>query len=266
MNGILYGVGTGPGDPELMTLRAVRLIRENAVIACAGKDARASLAYRIALQAVPELADKTILSIDMPMTRDRDILIQSHRVGADLIESHLKVGKNVVFLTLGDPTIYSGFSYLQKLVTADGFPTETVSGVTSFCAAAASLNLPLVTGEESLCILPAAQDSVLGNLSAAEAPDAPAADGISCTPVGAEAPDAPAAESISCTPASADTLLLMKAGRAPGTLAERLRSAGYDVSMVENCGLAEEKLYREAESIPEHAGYFSLMIAKRTRG
>lgn len=248
MNGILYGVGTGPGDPELMTLRAVRLIRENHIIACAGKDARTSLAYRIALQAVPELADKTILSIDMPMTRDRDILIQSHRVGADLIESHLRAGKNVVFLTLGDPSIYSGFSYLQKLVTQDGFPTETVSGVTSFCAAAASLNLPLVTGEESLCILPAAKDSVLGNLSGAEAPDAPAADGISCTP------------------ASADTLLLMKAGRAPGALAEQLKNAGYDVSMVENCGLSEEKLYREAESIPEHAGYFSLMIAKRTRG
>ena len=230
MNGILYGVGTGPGDPELMTLRAVRLIRENHIIACAGKDARTSLACRIALQAVPELADKTILSIDMPMTRDRDILIQSHRVGADLIESHLKAGKNVIFLTLGDPSIYSGFSYLQKLVTQDGFPTETVSGVTSFCAAAASLNLPLVTGEESLCILPAAKDDV------------------------------------SCTPANADTLLLMKAGRAPGALAEQLKNAGYDVSMVENCGLSEEKLYREAESIPEHAGYFSLMIAKRTRG
>ncbi len=230
MNGILYGVGTGPGDPELMTLRAVRLIRENAVIACAGKDARASLAYRIALQAVPELADKTILSIDMPMIRDRDVLIQSHRDGADLIESHLKAGKNVVFLTLGDPSIYSGFSYLQKLVTQDGFPTETVSGVTSFCAAAASLNLPLVTGEESLCILPAAKDD------------------------------------LSCTAAGADTLLLMKAGRAPKALARRLESTGYEVSMVENCGLAEEKLYREAESIPEHAGYFSLMIAKRTRG
>ena len=183
------------------------------------------------------------------MIRDRDVLIQSHRDGADLIESHLKAGKNVVFLTLGDPSIYSGFSYLQKLVTQDGFPTETVSGVTSFCAAAASLNLPLVTGEESLCILPAAKDD------------------LSCTAAGAEASDAPAAaDDLSCTPANADTLLLMKAGRAPGALAERLRSAGYDVSMVENCGLAEEKLYREAESIPEHAGYFSLMIAKRTRG
>ena len=69
MSGILYGVGVGPGDPELMTLKAVRLIRENQVIALPGSDAKNTVAYKIAVQAVPELEDKTLLSVSMPMVR-----------------------------------------------------------------------------------------------------------------------------------------------------------------------------------------------------
>ena len=65
MDGIIYGVGVGPGDPELMTLKAVRLIKENDVIALPGKEPRETAAYKIALVAVPELADKTLISIDM---------------------------------------------------------------------------------------------------------------------------------------------------------------------------------------------------------
>ncbi|MBO6138142.1 MAG: precorrin-2 C(20)-methyltransferase, partial [Lachnospiraceae bacterium] len=68
MDGIIYGVGVGPGDPELMTLKAVRLIRENDIIALPGKEPRETAAYKIALGAVPELAEKTLLAIDMPMT------------------------------------------------------------------------------------------------------------------------------------------------------------------------------------------------------
>ena len=66
MRGILYGVGVGPGDPELMTLKAVRMIRENEVIAVPGADVKETVAYKIAVQAVPELADKELLPIYMP--------------------------------------------------------------------------------------------------------------------------------------------------------------------------------------------------------
>ena len=72
MRGILYGVGVGPGDPELMTLKAVRMIRENEVIAVPGADVRETVAYKIAVQAVPELADKELLPIYMPMTHDKE--------------------------------------------------------------------------------------------------------------------------------------------------------------------------------------------------
>ena len=70
MTGILYGVGVGPGDPELMTLKAVRLIRQNDVIAVPGKVPENTTAYRIAVQAVPELKEKKLLAVDFPMTRD----------------------------------------------------------------------------------------------------------------------------------------------------------------------------------------------------
>ena len=109
MRGILYGVGVGPGDPELMTLKAVRMIRENEVIAVPGAEAKETVAYQIAVQAVPELADKELLSIYMPMTHDAKELEENHRKGAKALEEVLDQGKDIVFLTLGDPTIYSTF-------------------------------------------------------------------------------------------------------------------------------------------------------------
>ena len=69
MKGTLYGVGVGPGDPELMTLKAVRMIRENEIIAVPGADVKDTVAYKIAVQAVPELADKELIPIYMPMTQ-----------------------------------------------------------------------------------------------------------------------------------------------------------------------------------------------------
>ena len=158
MSGIAYGVGVGPGDPELMTQKAIRLIRENDVIAVPGQDAKVSVAYRIAAAMVPELAQKELVPVPMPMTRDKERLRKAHVEGARLIESYLNQGKNVVYLTLGDPSIYGSFSYLQRLLLSDGYPVETVPGVPSFSAAAARLNLPLVEGDEPLHVAPGAHD------------------------------------------------------------------------------------------------------------
>lgn len=93
MRGIAYGVGIGPGDPELMTLKAVRLIRENDVIAVPGKDPEESVAYKIALSVVPELSDKELLPVYMPMIRDRVRIDQEHRKAARVLESYLDQGK-----------------------------------------------------------------------------------------------------------------------------------------------------------------------------
>ena len=228
MAGVLYGVGVGPGDPEYMTLKAVRLIRENEVIAVPGPVAEETVAYKIAVQAVPELADKELVPILMPMTHDRAVMEQNHDEAADTVEGYLKVGKNVVFLTLGDPTVYSTYMYVQKRIEERGYHTELVSGITSFCAAAARANTSLVEWSEQLHVLPAVHklDSEL---------------------------DLPG------------NYVLMKSGKKMGQVKEILRRSGRDVVMVENCGMDTEKVYHSVDEIPDDAGYYSLIIAKEAK-
>lgn len=225
MNGILYGVGVGPGDPELMTLKAVRLIQENEWIAVPGAEPKETVAYKIAVQAVPELADKQLLPIYMPMVMDREEMRRNHEKGAAIIEQHLKRGRNVIFLTLGDPTIYSTFSYVQHIVEEHGFETALVSAVTSFCAAAARLNISLSEWNEPLHVMPAVH-RLEGRL------------------------DQPG------------SYVLMKSGRQMKQVKEMLAESGRDVRMVENCGMPNETVYENVNDIPDDAGYYSLIIAK----
>lgn len=229
MSGILYGAGVGPGDPELMTLKAARLIRQNEVIACPGPAARETVAYQIAVQAVPELAQKTLLAVNMPMTHDRAEMDRNHDMAAEAVEAYLKEGQNVVFLTLGDPTIYSTYLYVQKRVAAHGYRTELVSGITSFCAAAARTNTPLVEWNEQLHIVPA----------------------VHKLDVHLEQPG---------------NYVLMKSGKKMNQVKEILARSGKDVIMVENCGMENEHVYRSVDEIPDDAGYYSLIIAKEPRG
>ena len=116
--GTLYGVGIGPGDPKLMTFRAAELIRDNEIIALPGEKAEETVAYQIAVQTVEELKQKTFLELPMPMTKDRELLEKSHEEAADRVEECLQKGQNVVFLTLGDPTVYSTYLYVHKDCTA----------------------------------------------------------------------------------------------------------------------------------------------------
>ncbi len=228
MTGILYGVGVGPGDPELMTLKAARLIRETEVIALPGTAAEETVAYQIAVQAVPELSKKTLVPVAMPMTHDKEEMRRNHDKAADLLEIYLVKEENVVFLTLGDPTIYSTYLYVQKRIADRGYETCLVSGITSFCAAAARTGTPLVEWNEQLHIIPAVHrlDHSL---------------------------DLPG------------NYVLMKSGKKMGQVKEILRKSQKEVVMVENCGMKEEHIYRNVDEIPDDAGYYSLIIAKEPR-
>ena len=160
--GRLYGVGVGPGDPELMTLKAVRLLRACDVIAIPQKDSERCLALRIALGAVPEAAQKPLLTLDMPMTRDREARARAYDAAVEALTAVLNEGKTVAFLTLGDPTIYSTYGYVHSRVVHTGYEAAFVPGVPSFCAAAAALGEPLCLDGEALHILPRIEEAEQG--------------------------------------------------------------------------------------------------------
>lgn len=225
MVGKLYGLGVGPGDPELLTLKALRRIKESEIIAVPGKKKEESVAYKIARQAYPQIEDKEVLPIDFPMTKDSQRLEESHQLGASQIAEKLREGKSVAFLTLGDPTVYATYLYVHKKILAMGFEAEIVSGITSFCAVAARLNMGLVEKAEPLHVIPA-------SYQIEEALKLPG------------------------------TKVLMKAGKKIGQVREELLRRGETVVMIENCGMEGEQIYRSAQEIPDDAGYYSLIIAK----
>ena len=223
--GTLYGIGIGPGDPELLTLKAVRQIRECAVIAVPGKSPKDSVAYRIAVQAVPEIENKKLVAVDMPMTKNRAALDAFFQAGADMLEEYLRAGEDVAFLTLGDVTIYSTYLYLYPRIQERGYATAMINGIPSFCAAAARLNEGLAEGAEEIHIIPATYQTERSL-------------------------------------AFPGTKVLMKASRQMEKVKELLKGADLTVSMVENCCMEGERVCRSLEEIGETPGYYSLIIAK----
>ena len=194
--GILYCIGVGPGEPELMTLKAARMIKECQVAAIPHVDRAQCVAYQIAVQAVPELEEKELLCLDMPMTKDKDLLARSQGTAAGRLVEQLEPGRDVALVTGG-----------------------------GFCAVAARLNIPLVKNSEELHILPASYQIE---------------EGLKLPGV----------------------KVLMKAGRKLSQVKQLLAQGNYQVTMVENCGMPGERVYRTVEEIPEDAGYFSLLIVR----
>lgn len=225
MSGKLYGVGVGPGDPELLTIKAVRIIKQADVLAVPGEKKEGSVAYQIAKQAITEIDAKEIISIPMPMTKDKECLEMSHKKGAKEIIRYLEQGKTVAFLTLGDPTIYSTYIYLHRRIRDSGYETEIISGIPSFCAAAAKLNQGLVERNEQLHVIPSSYD-------------------------------------IKDSMQLSGTKVLMKAGKKISMVTEYLKTKDCQISMVENCGMENEKIFHSLDEIKDDAGYYSLIIVK----
>ena len=252
MRGTFTGIGVGPGDPELLTLKAARLIREchvaavpvsdpgltgpvceeaerlSSVSSCAAYLEKCA-AYQIALRAVPELASKPKLFLPMPMIKDKAVLKEIHDRDASAAAELLDEGRNIVFLTLGDPTVYSTCMYVHKRLARAGYPTALVPGIPSFCAAAARLDMPLAENREEIHILPASY-------------------GIE--------------ESLRLP----GTKILMKAGRKMPEVKKILVERKMDAKMVQNCGMEDEQIFNSSEEIPEQAGYYSLLIVKEGKG
>jgi len=152
MKGRLIGIGVGPGDPDLLTLKAVKAIQECDVVAVPSPENSDRTAFFIVEK---YLEGKQLLECKFSMEIDLQNRKESRaNVGKDICKL-LEEGKTVGFITLGDPCIYSTYMYIHKIVTKEGFQTEIVPGITSFSAASAVLNTSLCEGEEMLHIIPA---------------------------------------------------------------------------------------------------------------
>lgn len=225
---ILYGVGVGPGDPELLTLKALRTIEHCPVIAAPQTANGAMLALDIAKQAA-DLTGKEILPLHFAMSRDASVLAQSHAAAAQLILARLQAGQSVALLNLGDVSIYATFNYIKELVEPAGWPVVMIPGVPSFCAVAAALgeNLTPQMGTP-LHIVPAASadlDEVL---------------------------DLPGSK------------VIMKAGKPLAEVKQCLRAKGLynKAKLVQNCCLPDQHIAHNLDEAEENGGYFTTMVVK----
>lgn len=228
MNGILYGVSVGPGDPDLVTLGAARVMRECDIIAVPRSGAGELAAFAIARRAVPEIDVKPLIELDMPMTRDAQTLEKTRAAAVETLCELLAAGKRVAFLTLGDVSIYATYMYLHDRVKQKGFTAEMLAGVPSFCAAAALLGESLTEAHQPLHIIPASY--------------AGADEGLSL----------------------GGTKVLMKTGKSLGKVKQKLREHGLyeQAKMVERCGMEGERVFRSLDDADDCASYFSIIIIK----
>ena len=228
IKGTLYGVGVGPGDPRLMTYLAVDTIQKCPVIAVPADGKENAVSYKIASGIVENLDEKECLNLTTPMTKDKAVLNAAYQAASNQIIEQLEQGKDVACLTLGDPTIYSTYIYIHRIVKAHGYATEIINGIPSFCAVSAKLQDSLVDRSEQLHIIPASY----GIGKALEL---------------------------------SGTKIFMKAGRKLPELKRRLQGRSEKVIMIENCGMENEAVYQGTECIPEEGGYYALLIMKEEK-
>lgn len=225
MKGTLYGIGVGPGDPRLMTYLAVDTIKRCPVIAVPADGKGKAVAYKIASGIVEDLDAKECLNLSTPMTKDKAILDAAYQTAADTIIEQLEQGKDVACLTLGDPTIYSTYIYIHRLVKTKGYETEIVNGIPSFCAVSAKLGDSLVDRSEQLHVIPSTYDIE---------------DGLKLP----------------------GTKVLMKAASKMPIVKETLKRNNLKGAMIENCGMPEEHIYHGVDEIPDQASYYSIIVVK----
>lgn len=232
MRGTLYGIGVGPGDPELMTIKALRMIQKSDVLILPSAPKETCYAYQIACMACPQAAQKEVVCMPFPMTKNQEKLLTAHQVIYDTIDKLLKQGKNVGFLTIGDPCIYATYGYLHKREQEQGNQPVVLNGVPSFCAAAAALGIMLAEGNEQIHIIPASYELE---------------------------------ESLRWK----GTRIYMKSGHKLGELKrlleKHLKKEQYEVYGVENCGMVNEKLMKGLAQIDTDSGYLTLVIVKDRR-
>ena len=154
MKGKLYGIGVGPGDPELMTLKAKRLIEECDIVAVpVKKEGEGSVALNIARGAA-SVPEKKVRRILFTMNKDKAKREECRQAAAEAIMEYLDAGQSVAMPVLGDVGIYSTYSYVHKKLIQAGYEVQMISGIPSFCAGASKANISIVEGNEGFGVIP----------------------------------------------------------------------------------------------------------------
>ncbi|MDJ0985529.1 MAG: precorrin-2 C(20)-methyltransferase [Desulfobacterales bacterium] len=233
--GTLFGIGVGPGDPELVTIKAAKILgRVDIVFAAASTRNHHSLARDIARPHVPETTPIKLLKF--PMTRDKKETHSAWEMHARTIINALEEGKDVAFLTLGDAMTYSTLGYIVRYIstTAPHLTIETIPGISSYQAAAARLNTPLVEGEESLMVVSGAKGG----------------------------------DRLRALAGEPENIVFLKAYRNVKDITEAISESGaYQQCVgIKNCGHENEEIISDVEELNKQApNYWTLIIAKKKR-
>lgn len=236
--GQLYAIGLGTGDSELLTLKAVRLIKEVDVVAIPEKTKgkEDSFAWEIISGAISEneLSGEPCF-LHFPMTRDASINVPAWRDASQTILSYLQQGKSVAFVTEGDPSVYSTWAYIQEelIELAPQIVPEIVPGVTSVTAVPAATKIPLADGQERFCVVPATY-------------------GLEC---------------LERLVNEFDTIMLIKVGRMIAPLSAKLKTLGLEDSAtyVSYASTDKQEIYRNLDDVPENRYFSMVQLSIRTR-
>ena len=237
--GTFYGIGVGPGDPELITVKALKIIKSSPVIAAPrtgnGDMVALDIVWRTGILSesaeIAEEFDKKILAMDFTMDKDPAKRKENYRKNAEAAARYLDNGQDVAMVTLGDVSLYSTVHYIADELISRSYEIVMVPGVPSFSAAAASLGIPLAEMDAPVHIIPSVRNNSDDYL------------------------DLPG------------TKVLMKAGRhLHRTLDELDRRGLLDVtSLAVNCGMDDEILIKKLgddEPLPDKTGYFTTVMVR----
>lgn len=222
---ILYGVSAGPGDPELLTRKAQRVLISCAVIAAPVAPGGNTLALDIVKAAV-DLEGKEILRLPFHMKADESLLAETYRAHAGAIIAQLEAGRDVAMVSLGDVSVYSTFAPIGELVRTAGYRVEMIPGVTSFCASACALGIGLTAMREPLHVFPASFSNMENAL------------------------------------ACEGTKVFMKSAGAFAGVRRAAMASGQAACAAVDCGLQTQALYGDLNDMPDNPGYFTTVIVK----
>jgi len=157
----LIGIGVGPGDPELLTVKAVKAIHNADIIMCpASNEDRPSIALSVVSSIIDKSKNQKIIKLIFPMTKDKDVLEQTWKRNAKIMAETVLTGKNVVYLTVGDPFLYSTWIYMHKDLK-ENYPDMNISvipGIVSIFTFAAKVGVSVAEGAEKVAIIPSCYD------------------------------------------------------------------------------------------------------------